>query len=220
MRQKLIRFHENAKLENIIEPGKPLYDKIKGAWQDLFFKNTNPVVIEIGCGRGDYTVGLAREFSNKNFIGIDVKGDRIWFGAKAAQEEELENVAFLRTRIELLNQFFAQNEVDEIWITFPGPRPRKREANRRLTTNKFLDIYKNILTSGGTVHLKTDSDFAYEFTKEILADRDDIEIIVDTSSLYDSKLVDIHHGIKTHFEKRFLAQGKKIKYLAFRFLNS
>ena len=217
MRKKNIRFEDNQKRMNILEPGKPLFGQIYGRWKQEYFGNKNPIVLEIGCGRGDYTVGLAREFPKKNFIGMDMKGDRIWFGACVGEEEDLKYVGFIRSRIELVHDFFSADEVGEIWITFPGPRPRKGEANRRLTTPKFLELYKTILKKDGIIHVKTDSDFVYEYTQEVLDVRNDTEILARTTDLYGSKFVGVHHGIKTHFEKRYLAQGKKIKYMAFRF---
>lgn len=213
---KLPRFADNAGRENIIEPGKALYEKICGNWRSLYFKNDHPIVLELGCGRGEYTVALAKEHGRKNFVGVDIKGDRIWYGSGWALEQGLENVAFLRAYIDQIDQFFAVDEVDEIWLTFPGPRPKKKQAKKRLTAPRFLDSYKAILKPGGVIHLKTDSDLLYAFTKEVLADRSDVEVLEDVSDIYA-----VNHGqtqIQTRFEETFLAKGKTIKYLQFRFV--
>ena len=216
-RNKLDRFADNADRENVIEPGKPLYGNVKGAWRQKVFGNDHPIVLEIGCGRGEYTVGLARDDKKKNFVGIDIKGDRIWYGSGWAQEEGLENVAFLRIKVEEIDQFFVENEVDEIWITFPGPRPKKSQAKKRLTSPRFLDLYKSILKPAGVVHLKTDSDLMFEYTLEQIHDRVDIELL--------EKVSDVHEeahsaaSIKTRFEERFMAQGIPIKYVRFKFIS-
>lgn len=212
-------FSENKDNPFIIEPTDEKYGELKGKWSEEFH-NSNPVVLEIGCGRGEYTTGLARINPEINYIGIDLKGDRMYHGAKDAQVEGLKNVRFLRTRIELLENFFEENEVKEIWITFPGPRPKKSEANRRLTTQKFLNIYKNILVPGGVINVKTDSDFVYEYTKEQVGLRTDIETLIDTDDLYESNYAELHQGITTQFERRFLAEGKNIHYLKLKFSGS
>lgn len=214
-----MKIEENELLENVIQEGKDFFELAKGKWREDFFKNDGEVVLEIGCGKGDYTIGLARIFKDKNFIGTDFKGDRVNVGAKAALEERLDNVAFLRVRAEQLRDFFEEGEVHEIWVTFPGPRPKKSEANRRLTNQKFLDIYKYLLGGAGKVSLKTDSEFVFDFTKEMLADRSDVKILVETEDLYDSDFIDEHFGIVTDFEKRFLAKGLAIKYICFEFVN-
>ncbi|MBT4857289.1 tRNA (guanosine(46)-N7)-methyltransferase TrmB [Candidatus Uhrbacteria bacterium] len=215
-RNKLDRFADNEKRPNVIEPGKDLYEKIKGHWRDLYFKNDLPIVVEIGCGKGEYTIGLSRDDQAKNYIGVDIKGERIWYGSASALEEGLTNVAFLRTRVEQIGQFFEDDEVDEIWITFPGPRPKKSQAHRRLTATRFLESYKKMLKKDGVIHLKTDSDLMFEYTLEILADRSDVELL---ESVYD--VYAANHwatAIQTRFEKKFMATGKTIKYLRFRFI--
>jgi len=220
MRSKQTKFSENASRANILEPGKDLYSKIKGSWNVSYFHREAPIVVEIGCGRGEYTVGLARLFPERNFIGVDIKGDRLWYGAGIATEEGLENVGFLRARIEQIDQFFAPKEVSEIWITFPGPRPKQTQANRRLTTDKFLDLYKQMLARNGIVHLKTDSKELMQFTQEVLASRNDIRNLEETNNLYTSMFLADQHEIQTHFERKFLAEGKPIHYLRFRFSRS
>lgn len=218
MRKKLIRFEANKGADNILERSKPLYDSIKGRWNELYFKNDQPITLEVGAGRGEYTIGLAREFPDRNFVGLDYKGDRLWYGSQAAIEEDLSNVGFLRERAERIDDFFGTNEVSEIWITFPGPRPKNTEEHRRLTSDRFLNSYKKILKPGGIVHLKTDSDLVYEYTLQQIKRRKDIELVKKTGDLYASGLLEGHYGIQTNFEKRFLKDGKTIKYVVFRYL--
>ena len=217
-RSKLARFEDNVNSENVIEPGKSIYEKIKGHWRQSYFKNDHPIVVELACGYGEYTIGLAREFADKNFIGVDIKGARIWKGSQTAQQENHLNVAFLRTQIQMIDRFFEPNEIDEIWLTFPDPRPKSRDARRRLTHPIRLDIYKNLLAPQGIFHLKTDSDLFFDYTMEVLNQRKDISQLLFTEDLYSSKFKDDHHGITTRYEKKFLAQGVKIKYLRFEFL--
>lgn len=218
MRNKLARFQENAQRENVIEPGKPVFDTIKGNWHQ-HFGNDHPVVLELGCGKGEYTVGLASIFPERNFIGIDVKGARIWKGSKIAEEEGLSNVAFLRIRILEIEQYVAENEASEIWITFPDPRPRDRDEKRRLTSTRFLDIYKRITKPGGWIHFKTDNTPLFDFTLELLQNRDDITALAYTRDFHTSDMPERQYNIITGYEKRFVEQGVKIKYLKFRFLN-
>ncbi|MDE6229911.1 MAG: tRNA (guanosine(46)-N7)-methyltransferase TrmB [Muribaculaceae bacterium] len=197
------------------------FDKLKeegfamrGRWHDEFFGNRNPIVLELGCGRGEYTVGLAREFADRNFIGIDIKGARMWAGAKEAHLAGMENVGFLRTNIELLGEFFAPGEVAEIWITFPDPQMKK--VRKRLTATNFLEMYRTILAPDGIVNLKTDSPFLYEYTSR-LVDLNKLPIIKRTDDLYGNpEGVDRILNIRTHYEKQWLARGLNIKYLAFR----
>jgi tRNA (guanine-N7-)-methyltransferase len=217
MRKKLQRFEENQTLEHLIEPGKDFFDTAKGNWKKGLFKNDGSITLEVGCGRGEYAIELAKRYPDRNFIGIDFQGERLWYGAKQVEELGLKNVVFLRMRLEQIDQFFEEGEVDEIWITFPGPRMKKTQANRRLTNNKFLDLYKSIVSSGGIIHLKTDSDFVFDYTKEILLDRKDIEIISEVQDVYseasDLQLIEI----QTYYEKRFIGEGKRIKYLSWRY---
>ncbi len=217
-RNKLQRFEDNRQSLNVLEPGKPAYETIKGNWQTRYFKNDNPLVVELACGYGEYTTGLAIEFLRKNFIGVDIKGARLWKGSQIALVEKLENVAFLRTQIQMIDRFFEADEIDEIWLTFPDPRPKKRDVRRRLTHPQRLEVYKKLLSSQGIFHLKTDSDIFFEYTLEVLQLRKDISNLQFTHDLYQSTFKDDHRGITTRYEKHFLAKGEKIKYLRFGFL--
>lgn len=201
----------------MLEPGKELYFNIKGKWNELQFKNENPITIELACGRGEYSVGMAALFPDKNFIGIDVKGDRIWKGSTWAVERELDNVAFLRAQIDTLHNFFSENEVNEIWMTFPDPRPKKRDTKRRLTNNRFFDLYKTVLKPGGIFRLKTDNTDLFNFTLEELEQRKDVAGLVSTFDVYQSDLKDEVFGIKTRYEEMFASKGETIKYLRFQF---
>jgi len=216
-RGKLKRFEEVWKRENVLEPGKEKYEKIKGKWNEEFFSKKRPITIELACGRGEYSVGLARKFPDQNFIGVDIKGDRIWRGSGIAIEESLNNVGFLRSDILLLEKFFDQNEVSEIWITFPDPRPKDRDEKRRLTNNRFLDIYKSVINKEGWVRLKTDNTGLFKYTLEVLDQRKDIKDLDYTFDLYQSELLDEGHGIQTKYEKKHHELGETIKYLKFRF---
>lgn len=187
---------------------------MRGHWHDEFFGNRNPIVLELGCGRGEYTVGLAREYADRNFIGIDIKGARMWAGAKEAHLAGMENVGFLRTNIELLGEFFSPGEIAEIWITFPDPQMKK--VRKRLTATNFLEMYRKILAPDGIVNLKTDSPFLYEYTSR-LVDLNHLPVIKRTDDLYaNPEGVDRILNIRTHYEKQWLARGLKIKYLAFK----
>ncbi len=213
MRKKQKRFADNAARRNVIQPGKELFDRIKGKWQESYFGNDHPVVVEIGCGRGEYSVGLAREFPEKNFVGVDIKGARLWVGSSLAVRLELTNVAFLRIQIQSLVEYFESDEVDEIWITFPDPRPKDRDEGRRLTNPRFLEMYKRILKQGGMLHVKTDNEQLFQYTLDILSSREDIADLVTTRDLYRSDLVEGHYGILTKYEEQFHSQGFDIKYL-------
>ena len=217
-KNKLARWAELGSYQNVIQPeisdvsGKD--HPIKGRWNQDIFKNKNPLVLELGCGKGEYTVGLANNFPDNNFIGIDIKGARMWRGAKTANEQKLTNVAFLRTRIEFINSFFSEFEVDEIWITFPDPHPGGRNSNKRLTSPWFLNSYRHFLKDKGLIHLKTDNKELYDFTIKVLS-FNNIEIIVSTNDLYSEKIDNIL-SIRTHYEKIFLEAGLKINYISFR----
>jgi len=217
-RRKLQRFRENEINRNVVQPGKDIFEKIKGNWNSLQFENSNPVVVELACGRGEFTVGLARNYTDKNFIGVDIKGSRIWKGSTIAISESLENVAFLRTQIQLLENFFSENEISELWITFPDPFPRDGDEKRRLTSPKFLEMYKPLLKKDGIIHLKTDNTGLFDYTLDLVKQREDCEVMLHTHDFYESQWKDEHHGIKTKYETLFSEKGEKIKYLKFRFV--
>jgi tRNA (guanine-N7-)-methyltransferase len=218
-KNKLARWAEMKSFNNVIEP--PTGDAfgkdhpLKGNWNKTIFRNRHPIVAELGCGKGEYTVGLASRFSKKNFIGIDIKGARIWRGAKTAYENGNKNVTFLRTRIEFINSFFAEDEVDEIWITFPDPHPKRRDTQKRLTSPYFLNSYRSFLKNNGIVHLKTDNRELYNYTSGIVK-YNGLEILVSSHDLYSGKIENEILSIRTHYENIFLKQGMKINYISFR----
>ena len=215
-KRKLERFAEMATFPNVLQPSfAEVFRKehpIKGKWNEVFFKNNNPIVAELGCGKGEYTVGLARKFPDKNFLGIDIKGARIWKGAKTAFENNITNVGFLRTRIEFLDAFFIGDELDEIWITFPDPQPKKK--NKRLTSGKFLSMYKTFLKPTGIIHLKTDSADLFEYTFSLVK-HNHFHILNACDNLYAKGTNDDILSIQTFYEKQFLEQRKNIFYLRF-----
>jgi tRNA (guanine-N7-)-methyltransferase len=217
LKRKLERFKIISELPNVIEPGKECYTQLKGKWCSDHFKNNNPVTLELACGRGEYTIGLAKRFPERNYIGVDIKGDRIWKGSTIAHEENLTNVAFLRTVILVIENFFEANEVDEIWLTFPDPRPRKRDVKRRLSGYRYLNIYKKLLKEDGFFRFKTDNTALFDFTLEELQQRPDIRDFKFTHDLYASELRNECFDIKTKYEEMFERQGETIKYLRFRF---
>lgn len=217
MKRKLERFKVIESLPNVIEPSKEIYHYVRGKWNDNHFKNENPITIELACGRGEYTVGLASLFPDRNYIGVDIKGERIWKGSTRAVEGNLSNVAFLRTMILLIENFFADGEVNEIWITFPDPRPKKRDIKRRLTSPRFLAIYKRLLRPGGYIRFKTDNTALFDYTLEELALRKDIGDLKFTHDLYNSDLRAECFDIKTRYEQEFASKGELIKYLRFQF---
>ncbi|MFO0322936.1 MAG: tRNA (guanosine(46)-N7)-methyltransferase TrmB [Bacteroidota bacterium] len=189
----------------------------KSKWHDEVFKNNNPIVLELGCGRGEYTIGLSSNDMQKNYIGVDVKGNRIWTGAKFALENKMNHVAFLRTRIDFIDYCFAENEVSEIWITFPDPQPKKNQARKRLTNpDFFLNRYQHILKPGGIIHLKTDSTFFYEYTMQVIKEKK-LNLIYATNNLYQHCPTDREEliNIKTYYESLFTAKGEDIKYCCF-----
>lgn len=191
---------------------------LKGRWREDHFKNKNPIVLELGCGKGEYTIGLAEKHPEKNFIGMDLKGNRIWTGAMQAIEAKMPHVAFLRCRIDFVDHCFGENEVDEIWITFPDPQPQKTRARKRLTHPIFLERYKKFLKPNGLIHLKTDSTSLYEYTLEVIRENS-YPLIWSTNDLYANCPADREEliRIKTYYEKLFTDKGENIKYLSFRF---
>lgn len=219
-RKKLVRFKENEENPNVIQDGKAIFESIKGNWNEVQFKNSNPIVVELACGRGEFTVGLGRVFRDQNFIGVDIKGSRIWKGSSTATAEGIDNVAFLRTQIELLDKFFAEGEISELWITFPDPFPRDGDEKRRLTSPRFLEMYKPLLKKGGTVHFKTDNTGLFDYSLELFQSREDMSLLGFTHDFYVSEWKDDHLGIQTRYEKMFSEKGEKIKYLKFQFKDS
>jgi tRNA (guanine-N7-)-methyltransferase len=217
-KNKLARFAENETFANLFQLTYEQITKegfaLKGKWNEDFFKNDNPIVLELGCGKGEYTVGLAKKYPNKNFIGIDIKGARLWRGCKTSNEDKMTNVAFVRTHIQMIESYFAENEVSEIWITFPDPQLKK--PNKRLTCERFLKLYKSILKQDGIVHLKTDSQELYEYTKDEVLIPSKREILYNTNDLYNSDFKEDVIEIQTFYEAMYLKIGKPITYLKFK----
>ena len=219
-KNKLKRFRENETFENVIQPSREEVVgedfQFKGNWNRKFFKNDNPLVLELGCGKGEYSVGLAQAYPQKNFIGIDIKGARFWRGAKTALEEELPNVAFIRSQIELIDRLFAENEVDEIWITFPDPQIKYKRTKHRLTNSEFLQKYKKVLKPDGVVNLKTDSEFMHGYTLGLLHGEGH-EILHANHDVYKNEYSPKEVvGIQTFYEKQYLEQGKRITFVRFK----
>jgi tRNA (guanine-N7-)-methyltransferase len=213
-KDKLRRFAEIATFGNVIELQEGM--KYKGRWALDFFKHDAPVVLELACGKGEYTVNLAKLFPHKNFIGIDYKGNRLWRGAKDALEAEVSNVGFLRIQIETLQDYFAALEIDEIWITFPDPQPQLSREKKRLTSPRFLKMYGEILKPGGFVNLKTDNDDLHRYTADKIAEAG-LNLHIKTEDLYKSGYADEVLSIKTYYEKKYLQHHKNINYLKFSF---
>jgi tRNA (guanine-N7-)-methyltransferase len=207
--KKLIRFAELETFTNVLQFPK----NIKGKWND-FFNNDHPIVLELACGKGEYAVGLGMLYPNKNFIGVDLKGNRIWVGAKKALDHNLPNVAFLRTQIDQVNEYFVNDEVAEIWITFPDPQLRMSKAKKRLTHPKFLRLYRQFLLTGGYIHLKTDSPDLYNFTSWVI-EMYDCVLHEDYHDLYRQQNISEELKIKTHYESLDIAKSKRIHYLCF-----
>ena len=211
-RQKQIRFDYVKACKFVLEYKKDLFEDIKGKWNELMFGNINPITLEIGCGKGEYTVGLAELFPDRNFIGVDIKGSRIFKGVEATEAKGLKNVAFLRTMVLLIEKFFNKGEVEEIWLTFPDPRPLDGDEKRRLFSPRFLALYKSILIDGGIVNLKTDNYELYLYALEVL-EKMNIAPLIATDDLYNSPYEKYCFGIKTTYERRYLEKGTKINYL-------
>jgi tRNA (guanine-N7-)-methyltransferase len=218
-KNKLKRFAAVKEFDNFFEPAIDEDFALKGRWRQDHFKNDNPIVLELGCGKGEYSVGLAKHYPDKNFIGVDIKGSRMFVGAEQALNDDMKNVAFLRTRIDFIEDYFAENEVDEIWLTFSDPQPKK--PRKRLSSPLFINRYRRVLKDGGIVHMKTDSDLLFEYTEEQIKEHG-YECLELTWDLYgdlpeniDSVTREIFH-IKTHYEELFTARGATIKYCKFR----
>jgi tRNA (guanine-N7-)-methyltransferase len=206
--KKLIRFAELKTFDNVLQ----YPENTKGNWH-AFFKNDHPIVLELACGKGEYTIGLAELYPDKNFIGIDLKGNRLWVGAKKAIRQSLTNVAFLRIQIQAIDQYFASNEVDEIWVTFPDPQLRISKAKKRLTHPRFLRTYQKILKPSAKIHLKTDSPDLYQFTKKVIADYNCI-LHTDIDNVYMGHITP-ELAIKTHYEQLDIAESNRVHYLCF-----
>jgi len=239
-KSKLNRFREMEQLERVFQPpfgevfGKDFY--LKGRWNSEVFHNDHPIILELGCGKGEYTIGLARLLPGNNYIGIDIKGARMWRGAKMAHDTNLTHVAFLRTRIEMIESFFGRDEIDEIWITFPDPQLKRRRNKKRLTGPRFLNSYRMLLKDNGIIHLKTDNEVLYNYTLELVK-HNGLDVLHQTSDLYgtrrNARVADIvaqpYHSsslqdkvlsIKTFYESQYLDEGASIYYLSFRLPSS
>ncbi len=218
-KRKLIRFAQIDGFANVIQPNDkfPVEDHhYKGKWNEKVFGNLNPIILEIGCGKGEYTLALARKYPEKNFIGIDIKGERIWKGARQAIEENLVNVVFLRIQAERINYFFGENEISEIWLTFPDPQMRGSRSKKRLTSPKFLSRYQGIIKPHGPVNLKTDSDTLFDYTLELIAEQGH-RLIFSTRDLYILPFAGnpMAREVESYYESIYLSQGNAIKYLQF-----
>ncbi len=220
-KNKLFRFAENETFENVYQPNfyevKDNGFPLKGNWRQGHFKNDNPITLELGCGKGEYSLALARKFPERNFIGVDIKGARFWRGAKTALEENIHNVAFLRTRIDQIANFFDHNDqVNEIWVTFPDPQPRESKEKKRLTGLQMVERYKKFLLPDGTMNLKSDDDMFYEFTLQTVKDNN-WELLDNCADVYAERPEgDILTSVQTFYEQMWLEMGKKIKYVKFR----
>ena len=217
-KDKLRRFAENENFPNLIQPNfeyPPADHELKGKWHQNFFKNDHPIIVELGCGRGEYAVNLAEKFPDKNFIGIDWKGARLWRGAKTGVENNIANLGFARMQIQNCAALFAPNEVSEVWITFPDPNLEESRAKKRLTSPRYLDLYRKFMTADGIIHLKTDSRPFYDYTLEMIAEQK-LKILKQTADLYTSEILDDVLSIKTTYEKMWLKDGLKICYLQFK----
>lgn len=218
---KLAKFADMERYENVFQYPYSVIDNVpfdmKGKWGEQYFKNNNPIVLELGCGKGEYTVGLAKLFPDVNFIGVDIKGSRMWTGATQALNEGLTNVAFLRTNIEIIDRFFAEGEVSEIWLTFSDPQ--MKNPRKRLTSTFFMNRYRHFLKGGGVVHLKTDSNFLFTYTT-YMVERNALPVLFRTEDLYHTEGIDAQTqtilGIQTYYESQWIERGLNIRYMKFR----
>ena len=217
-RKKQERFQDNEQRYNVVQDGKANFGNLIGKWRSEHFKNENKLVVELGCGRGEYTVGLGENMPDTNFIGVDIKGSRIWVGSSYAIQNKMENVAFLRTQIELLDKHFGENEIDEIWVTFPDPRPKDSDEKKRLTSPRLMEVYQRLLKKDGWVKFKTDNTFLFDYTLDLFKENHTkVKNLVYTHDLYNSEFMDEHFGVKTKYEKLFFDKGELIKYMKFQF---
>lgn len=216
-KNKLAKFEEMKGFEHVVQAPYNVVKNndfhLKGKWREIFFENNNPIILELGCGKGEYSVELAEKYPGKNFLGVDIKGARLWKGARIALDKGLKNTGFLRTNIEIIGQFFGPEEVDEIWLTFPDPQMKK--TSKRLTSTFFLKKYQPFLKKNGIIHLKTDSNFQFSYTSA-LVHLNGFEVLAETDNLYESDILNDTLRIKTFYEKQWLSRGIPIKYLAFR----
>jgi tRNA (guanine-N7-)-methyltransferase len=217
-KNKLSKFADMASYPHVFEAPFQALDteahfELKGQWHERFFKNNNPIVLELGCGRGEYTVGLGKLFPNKNFIGVDIKGSRMWAGAKESHLKGMKNVAFIRTNIEIISEFFSTDEVSEIWLTFPDPQMKK--VRKRLTSTRFMELYQQFVKENGIIHLKTDSNFMFQYTVEMIK-ANQYPVMFQNNDLYHSDFSDDKIlSIKTFYEQQWLERGLTIKYIKF-----
>jgi tRNA (guanine-N7-)-methyltransferase len=214
-KKKLIHFQENLSFPHLFQAKyhELITDHhLRNKWKEEYFRNDHPIILELGCGKGEYTIGLAEKSSEKNFIGMDVKGARLWRGCKTVEDKQLKNVAFIRSQVDHITKFFGRNEVDGIWITFPDPQVKKEK--KRLTSPVFMEKYRNILAPHGIIHLKTDSILLFNYTLEIV-NRDNHPVLFFTDDLYHSKTIEDAGTIQTYYERIWLEEGKKIYYLKF-----
>lgn len=221
-KDKLRKWKENETFDHVFEPNlqdavKGIDGEMKGKWSEIF-KNNNPITLELGCGKGEYTVGLARKYPNRNFVGVDIKGHRFWRGAKTAQEESIPNVAFLRTRIEFIEKYFDKDEVSELWITFSDPQPKDEKGTKRITSPFYIEMYKNILKPSSIINIKSDSVLLYDLSKEGYLEKG-YDIQIDSQDVYGELVDRVEEDlrdaleIKTYYEKRWLSEGKKIHFI-------
>jgi len=217
-KNKIRKFQENLTFPNLfqIEYHDLMANGfgLKGNWHNAYFKNQNPIILELGCGKGEYTLGLANKYPNHNYIGVDVKGARLWRGAKSSIEQNLTNAAFVRTQIETIDYYFEKKEISEIWVTFPDPQPKSLKTHKRLISPRFLEIYKRFLKPCGVIHLKTDNLNLFEYCLEMIK-TEKHELILQTKDLYNSDIEEDVKIIQTYYETRYLREGKKINYLKF-----
>ena len=221
-KDKLRKWKENETFDHVFEPNlqdavKGIDGEMKGKWSEIF-KNDNPITLELGCGKGEYTVGLARKYPNRNFVGVDIKGHRFWRGAKTTQEESIPNVAFLRTRIEFIEKYFDKDEVSELWITFSDPQPKDEKGTKRITSPFYIEMYKNILKPSSIINIKSDSVLLYDLSKEGYLEKG-YDIQIDSQDVYGELVDRVEEDlrdaleIKTYYEKRWLSEGKKIHFI-------